>query len=441
MSKTIYVLDTNVLMTDSEVFTKFGRSNLVIPFKVLEELDKHKNRQDSTGAMTRRSTRFLDELRKKGSLYDGVRIAKGKGILKVVNSDPSLLNEDLDPTNADNRIISTVLSIMKELPGMKVILVSLDINLRVKCDSLNIRVEDYEANRAVRRTNELYSGTTERLVDDELIDQFYDGETIMLEKTDEVLHPNEFVMLRSSSDPKKTALSRFINYNKPLRRIQKNMEAYNIKPRNKEQGYAMDLLLDPSIKLVTIMGSAGSGKTLVALAAGMDQSIENEDGRGKKLPYRKLIVSRPVQPMGKDIGYLPGTLEEKMLPWLAPIHDNLEFIVGDATYLENWLDKGQIQIEALTYIRGRSIGDSYMIIDEAQNLTKHEVKTIITRIGEGTKIVLTGDVEQIDAMYLDATTNGLAHAIESLKDYEITGHVTLEKGERSEIATIAAKVL
>ncbi len=441
MSKTIYVLDTNVLMTDSEVFTKFGRSSLIIPFKVLEELDKHKNRQDSTGAMTRRSTRFLDELRKKGSLYDGVRIAKGKGILKVVNSDPSLLNSDLDPTNPDNRILSTVLSVMKAELGAKVILVSLDINLRVKCDSLKIKVQDYEANKAVKRTNELYSGSSERLVDDQLIDQFYSGEEIYLQKEEKELYPNEFVMLRSSSDPKKTALSRFVNYNKPLKRISSKVEAYEIRPRNKEQGYAMDLLLDPKIKLVTIMGSAGSGKTLVALAAGMHQSIDCMENAGKKLPYRKLIVSRPVQPMGKDIGYLPGTLEEKMLPWLAPIHDNLEFIVGDAQYLETWISNGSIQIEALTYIRGRSIGESYIIIDEAQNLSKHEVKTIITRIGEGTKIVLTGDVEQIDAMYLDATTNGLAHAIESLKEYEITGHITLQKGERSEIATIAAKVL
>ena len=220
--------------------------------------------------------------------------------------------------------------------------------------------------------------------------------------------------------------------------IHKSLPDWKIDARNKEQSFAIDMLMDPDIKIVSLVGRAGSGKTLLAIAAGLQQTIGL---RADDNHYSRLIVSRPVQPLGKDIGFLPGTMEEKMLPWLMPIQDNLKFLMGDRTSLEMYMEKGKIEIEALTYIRGRSISNAFIVIDEAQNLTKHEIKTIITRIGEGTKIVLTGDVEQIDNVYVNETSNGLAHAIEKFKEFHIAGHVTFRKGERSELATLASKVL
>jgi PhoH-like ATPase len=244
-------------------------------------------------------------------------------------------------------------------------------------------------------------------------------------------------MLISSLNEKKTALARFMNYNSPLAKItERRNGTWGLRPRNKEQSFAIDLLMDPNIQVITMIGKAGCGKTLLAIAAGLEQTLEND-----KI-YKKLVVSRPIQPLGNDIGFLPGTLEEKMSPWLMPIQDNLEFLFGsDKTTLEMLFENGTIEMEALTYIRGRSISNAFIIIDEAQNLSLHELKTIITRVGEGTKIILTGDVEQIDNVYLDATTNGLSYAIERFKDQELAGHVTLIKGERSKVATLAAKIL
>jgi PhoH-like ATPase len=276
-------------------------------------------------------------------------------------------------------------------------------------------------------------------VDDAIIDDFYEGVEVIIseEEIEEDWFPNQYLMLVSNANPKKTALARFVSHHLPLRRvIQDKIPDWNIKAKNKEQSFAIDLLLDPNISLVTLVGRAGSGKTLCAIAAGLQQTL------GIKDRFSRLIVSRPVQPLGKDIGFLPGTMEEKMLPWLMPIQDNLKFLMGDdRTSIEMYMDKGKIEIEALTYIRGRSISNAFIIIDEAQNLTKHEIKTIITRIGEGSKIVLTGDIEQIDNIYVNETSNGLAHVVEKFKDQRLAGHVTFKKGERSELATLASKVL
>jgi PhoH-like ATPase len=247
-------------------------------------------------------------------------------------------------------------------------------------------------------------------------------------------------MLVSNINEKKTALARFYNHAMPLKRINGEYKKgiWGIKPRNKEQNFALDLLMDPKVSIITLVGKAGSGKTLLAIAAGLAQVVESD----QEAPYRRLVVSRPIQPMGKDIGYLPGTLEEKMAPWLAPIQDNLQYLMGnDKETLKMYTDNGTIEIEALTYIRGRSIANAFMIIDEAQNLTAHELKTILTRVGENTKIVLTGDVEQIDNVYVDETSNGLTYAVEKLKNHELSGHVVLIKGERSKVATLAAKIL
>jgi PhoH-like ATPase len=273
------------------------------------------------------------------------------------------------------------------------------------------------------------------------VDSFYNKEPVYLdEKRYKKLYPNQFVMLISEANEKKTALSKYINSNTKLQEVvqYKNNSVWGVRSRNKEQLFALNLLMDPNIPIVSLVGKAGSGKTLLATAAGLQQVMEQDN----EPMYKRLIISRPIQPLGNDIGFLPGTMQEKMAPWLMPIQDNLQFLMGDdKSTLEMYVDKGIIEIEALTYIRGRSISNAFIIIDEAQNLTTHEIKTIITRVGEGTKIVFTGDIDQIDNVYVDATTNGLTYTIEKIKDYDVAGHVTLQRGERSKVATLGANIL
>ena len=438
--KKIHVLDTSVYLTDANSIASFGTNDVVIPLKVLEEIDKHKKRQDSVGSNARKIIRKLDNLREKGSLFKGIRIGKGKGLVSVKRFECVDLPSDFDPTIPDNEIIGVALTEKRKNPKRKVIVVSRDINMRVKCDAIGLLTEDYVVNQVVKDTTHLFTGFTTHLVDEQIIDQFYAGEEIFLEKDDIKLQPNEYLMLVSSANEKKTALARFYSYQKPLKRINGEFKKgiWGVRPRNKEQSFALDLLLDPKVPVVTLVGKAGSGKTLLAIAAGLTQVVETT----KESIYRKLVVSRPIQPMGKDIGYLPGSMEEKMAPWLAPIQDNLQYLMGnDKETLSMYTMQGTIEIEALTYIRGRSIANAFIIIDEAQNLTAHELKTIITRVGEGTKIILTGDIDQIDNVYVDETSNGLAYAVEKFKTHDISGHVTLVKGERSKVATIAAKIL
>lgn len=439
-----YVLDTSVYLTDANAIYKFDNHDIFIPLKVLEEVDNHKKRQDSVGSNARQLIRTLDDLRTKGSLEKGVRIGKGMGIVKVI-SYSSLNNiifpPDLDMRLPDHTIIATAKTIQASLPDRKTVMVSRDINMRVICDSIGIPAEDFISEKAVRTSEELYNGFVVHSVDDQIVDQYYAGEDVFIEEEDfeEPWYPNQYVMLVSNSNEKKSALAKYKNSFEPLQQVvHKDIHDWNINSRNKEQAFAIDLLLDPDIKIVSLIGRAGSGKTLMAIAAGLQQTIGL---RSENNHYDRMIVSRPVQPLGKDIGFLPGTMEEKMLPWLMPIQDNLKFLMGDRTSLELYMEKGKIELEALTYIRGRSIANAFIVIDEAQNLTKHEVKTIITRIGEGTKIILTGDIEQIDNVYVNETSNGLAHAIEKFKEYPIAGHVTFRKGERSELATLASKVL
>lgn len=442
--KKTYVLDTNVYLTDFNSIHSFKNNNIVVPFKVLEEIDKHKKRQDAVGSNARRTIRIFDELRSRGSLQNGVRLGKGKGILYVRGYEKSLLPDEFIATDPDNQIIATALS-EKQRGPRKVILVSRDINMRVKCDSLGLLTEDYNVGRIVKTASELFTGTTSHLVDDEIIDRFYEGDEIMLDEQDVILFANQFVMLVSNSNEKKTALARFYDYASPLKRINGDWSSgvWGVIPRNKEQQFSFEVLMDPKVEVVSLVGKAGSGKTLCALAAGLEQLLKpSRKGEEREGIYSRLIVTRPVQPLGKDIGYLPGTMEEKMAPWLMPIQDNLQYLLGDdRTTLEMYMTDGTIEVEALTYIRGRSISNAFIIVDEAQNLTKHELKTIITRVGEGTKIVLTGDIEQIDNMYIDETSNGLTYAVERFKKYDLSGHVTLQKGERSKVATLAAKIL
>ena len=442
MTKKIYVIDTSVYLTDFSSLRAFEDNDIVIPFKVLEEIDKHKKRQDAVGSNARKIIRALDELREIGSLHNGVPMGEGYGTVTARSYDPQLIPLDWDTEDPDNQIIATALTVKGENPESKVTLVSRDINLRVKCDSIGLATDDYQASQVIESLDEIYSGYMEMVVKDKIIEDFYNGEDIFIPKEEEGLNGNQFLVMSSEINEKKSALARFKNYNTPLLKIPNKRRVWGISPRNKEQTYALELLMDPSISLVTLVGKAGSGKTLCAIAAGLEQTLDDHPMSNQRSIYTRLIVSRPVEPLGKDIGFLPGTMEEKMEPWLKPIQDNLKFLmVDDSVTLQEYMDMGKIEVEALTYIRGRSIANAFIIIDEAQNLTKHELKTIVTRVGEGTKLILTGDVEQIDNIYIDERTNGLTYAVEKMKEHEITGHVTLKKGERSAIATLGAKIL
>jgi len=436
--KKIYVLDTSVYLTNADCIYAFKNSDILVPLKVFEEVDKHKKRQDTVGAQARKIIRIWDDLRQKGSIYKGVRIGKGLGIIRSVSAgdiSQKDLPRDLDIKIPDHLIIATAFKLQNEA-DKKVILVSRDINMRVIADAIGLPSEDFQNNQVVDNSDNIYSGYSAVLVDDQIIDRFYEKKEVFLEQPDLVL--NQYIMLVSNTNEKKTALGKFINASNPLQQLcfpKKGI--WGIKPRNKEQFFLMDALLDPQVEIITAIGKAGSGKTVIALAAALEQTLDKT-----KAEYSRIIVSRPVQPLGKEIGFLPGEINEKMSPWLMPIQDNLQFLMGnDKVTLDMYLESGTIEIEALTYIRGRSIANAFIIIDECQNLSIHEIKTIITRIGEGTKIVLIGDIEQIDNIYVNSVTNGLTHVVEKFKNFELAAHITLNKGERSRVASYAAEHL
>jgi len=459
MRKT-YILDTNVLLSDPSCLNNFKDNDLIIPMVVLEELDRHKSRSDEVGRNCREVTRILDELTKKGSLKDGVALPSG-GSLRVITAPEkkkSIKKETLDSAAVDNMIINFAMEFGKSMPD-KVFLVSKDINVRVKCSSLGIQAQDYLSLRATDNFDSLYAGVKVLTAPNEMISNFYQGSALNVKDiTNDQTYPNQLFVLKSPDANFASALCR-ASRDGSLLPLQKFENVFGVKPRNKEQNFSLDLLMNPAIKLVTLTGRAGCGKTLLAIAAGLAQL----DSIGTQPTYQKLIVSRPIHPVGKDIGFLPGTLAEKMEPWVAPVRDNLEFLLNSSSgkkfgksrikknddgqnsfndpYLDLMQQKGLIEIEAITYIRGRSIPNAFIIIDEAQNLTMHELKTIITRAGDNTKIVLTGDLEQIDNVHVDSFTNGLTHAIEKFKEFDLSGHVTLLKGERSDLATLASKIL
>lgn len=456
MKKT-YVLDTNVLLSDPNSIQSFDDNDVIIPMAVLEELDNHKSRQDEIGQNARQINRTLDGMRKKGgNLYEGISLKQG-GILRVELFDSSLVGTlpvELESSKVDNIIIAFMLGLKKK-KNINPILVSRDINVRLKCDALRISCEDYLKMRVTSDPQKFYRGVEVIDVNKGLIDSLYKNNELNLPDDlmkDKVLYPNQVVILKSStqSQTNGSAITRVHGSTRCLKPISKIEQVFGLKPKNKEQQFSLDLLMDQNIKLLTLLGPSGTGKTLLALASAIDQL----KGFGSRQCYEKIIITRPVQPLGKDIGFLPGTLEEKMEPWIAPIRDNLNFLVNNKAprnrkssggfqepYLRMLQDRGLIEIEAITFIRGRSIPNAFIVIDEAQNLSMHELKTIITRVGDGTKIVLTGDIEQIDNTHVDAYTNGLTYAVERFKEYEIAGHVTLLKGERSELATLASKIL
>lgn len=434
MSKTL-VLDTNVYLTEVNSLFSFGKSDIGIPTIILDEIDKHKHRQDTAGYNARMMNRVLDSLRRKGSLFEGVSLGRGKGKAFAAQYDPRYMPAGMATNDSDNKIIAIALKLKME--GRDVAVVSRDLNMRVKCDAFGLECHDYQPQKVIRSVEKLYDGTETLEVNEKFIDQFYANEDVFL--PDDIktsLYPNHFLILKDSNN--KSAIARYVDENKPLRRDYTYKDIWGLSAKNKEQQFAMDLLFDKSVDIVSLTGQAGTGKTLIAAACGLEQVLNSTKSQGG---YDKLIITRPVQPMGRDIGFLPGTLEEKMMPWIAPIRDNLEHLFGDRTALDMHLDQGVIEIEAMTYIRGRSISNAFMIVDEAQNLTPHELKTIITRVGHGTKLVLTGDIQQIDNSYVDAVSNGLTHAVEKFKQYDISGHVSLTKGERSNLATLASEIL
>jgi PhoH-like ATPase len=432
--KNTYVLDTNVLLHDPNALFAFEENHVVIPLSVVEEIDNHKKRQDEIGRNARAVSRRLDELRSVGQLSEGVRLPTG-GILHVeINHQAAIeFPWGLDPKKYDNRILAVVHNLQKEKTN-RAVLVSKDLNLRIKADVMGISAEDYHNDKVDYR--DLYAGFREIHVAPEELNRFY-GERRLKWDRHPAPYPQEFVVLKNSAEGSQSALCRYLNgAMHPL--IHEESFNWGVKARNKEQKFALELLLNDSIKVITLVGSAGTGKTLLALAVGLEKVLEKGD-------YKRLLIMRPVIPVGDDLGYLPGTKEEKLRPWMQPIYDNLEYLFRESAdpfhVLDHHMDRGVIQLETFTYIRGRSIPGQFILCDEAQNLTPNMIKALITRVGEGTKIVLTGDPEQIDHPYLDSSSNGLTYLVEKLKEQPFSGHVRLVKGERSMVAEMGAKLL
>lgn len=434
-----YVLDTNVLLHDPNALFKFEDNDLIVPIYVLEEIDRFKRDTTELGRNAREVARVFDALREEhGSLADGIPMNDGGSLQVFVPERRPLLEIALDPRSGDHAIIQSALVIRDRSPSKPTIFVTMDVNLRIRADALGLTTQAYE-NQAVE-PEQLNPGAIELTVSDDQFDTFYQRGAVELE--DEALYPNVCVVLRQHSNPQRTALGRYNDATRSIRKLLTPREGVvGIRPRNKEQAFALDLLLDNDVRLVTLVGMAGTGKTLLALAAGFSLSVL--DGT-----YSRLLVSRPVIPLGRDLGYLPGDVQEKMGPWMKPIFDNLEYLLLSAgsrrrgvASIDSLVREGQIEIEPLAYIRGRSLPQQYVIVDEAQNLTPHEVKTVITRCAEGTKIVLTGDPFQIDNPYVDASSNGLTVAADRLKGDPLVGHMLLTKGERSPLSNLAANKL
>jgi PhoH-like ATPase len=437
-----YVLDANVLLHDPHAIFKFEDNDVIIPIFALEEIDRFKREGSERGRNARTIARLLDDLREVdgASLARGVRLESGASLrIAIPERRPALL-VGLESGTQDLAILQTAIDVRDKDEVHPTVFVTMDTNLRIRADALGVLAETYENQRVADLESE--QSVFEVDVPGPDVDAFF-GQGSVAPPAGAPLYPNAGVMLRDVGAPNHTALGRYDPAKGQIVALRVPREGVmGVRPRNKEQSFALDLLLDDSVRLVTLLGKAGTGKTLLALAAGLKRTTE--DG-----VYSRLLVSRPVMPLGRDLGFLPGDVDEKLNPWMQPIFDNLEFLFSSGNskpgresrgFIE-LLESGTVQVEPLTYIRGRSLPHQYLIVDEAQNLTPHEVKTIITRCGEGTKVVLTGDPHQIDNPYVDHASNGLSVAADRFKRQRIAGHVVLAKGERSELAELAANLL
>ena len=510
MTKKNFVLDTNVLLTDPAALSKFGDHNIVLPITVIEELDKFKRDLSDLGRNAREVTRTLDRFRttKGHSLSKGVPTTGG-GLLRVwtdLGKEPPLPFPTLGKT-ADSLILASAL-LLKKREDLPVVFVSRDINLRLRADAVGLTAQNYEEGGETRSIEELYSGLVQVELEEEVFQRYYknnnEEQTLEVPKnTTPTIHANQCVLFKSKENPNQTILGRYREKTAVVRPIlDRRQGIMGIRERNVEQQFAMDLLLDDQVQIVTLAGKAGTGKTLLAIAAGLQKVVQEHQ-------YSKLVVARPIMPLGKELGFLPGEIGEKLRPWMEPVFDNLEFILkmhhniidddeedgghrrkslasedilqqnlehilnkhrhhpkgrvatsDDETEqqpkqqrrrqrkkysvdadIRAMLDSGVLEVQPLTYVRGRSLPGQFFIIDEAQNLTHHEVKTIVTRAGEGTKVVLTGDPYQIDNPFLDSVSCGLAIVVEKLKGQLLAGHITLTRGERSELAEMASDLL
>ncbi len=425
------VLDTSVLLYDKESIHSFPGNNVIIPITVLDELDRFKDRSGILGESARYVNRFLDFLRQKGRLDKGVLIEEENQIIKVTTHDPD--SKILDASKGDNKIIEAALEI-KNCSDEIVKVITKDINMRVKCDALGLEAEDYYKDHVDDSALDFQEKEPNIIAKNEVIDELYNEGNIEIEKVDQqfALDENSYHVIKNA-EGKKSALCIYKNQKLFLLNEFKRNSTTDVTPRNKEQRFALHALSEESVPLVCLTGLAGSGKTFIALMSGLDEMMSGK--------YERIVVTRNIEPVGRDIGFLPGDVNEKMSPWISPLMDNFRHHFKDRTYFEALMDKGQIEIAPLSYIRGRTFSNAYIIVDEAQNATIHELKTIITRIGEGSKIVLMGDTDQIDTPYIDKRSNGLSLVIDRTRGSKLSTHVHLSRGERSELATYASKVL
>jgi PhoH-like ATPase len=434
----LFVVDTSVLLYDKCSIHSFPENDVVIPLVALDELDRFKEKKGVTGESARYVNRYLDSLRKNGNLHLGVELENGQTI-RVALDGYDNVPQGLNDEDADNKMISLALCLQKQ-DKQPITLITKDINFRVKCDALGINSEDYYKDKVIQSDNESYKGFTELIVGqeyDHLIDSFFNEEDVVEDFEDLLgrkLYPNEYLIVKSGQSKSMIACLKKGKLTKVKEKG--HLEDFmGIKPRNREQLFALDLLANDNVPLVSLTGIAGSGKTFLTLMAGLDGI-----NRGK---YKRIVITRNIQPVGRDIGFLPGDANDKMLPWIAPIIDNFRQGMKDKdlTYFECMRQTGQIEIAPLAFMRGRTFSDTFLIIDESQNSTIHELKTVITRIGENSKIVLLGDTDQIDTPYIDSLSNGLTIVGEKFKSQELSGHIQLQKGERSALSFLASKIL
>lgn len=427
--KKSFVLDTNIILSDPRCIYKFDNNDIHIPLIVIEEVDRHKKGQEEKARNARAFTRDIEALRKTGKLAEGVDLYTGGKLFvtPITFVNESVLPAGLSKDKNDDIIIMTA----KDLNG---IVVSKDLNVRIKANAIGVLAEDYKAGKVKVENDKLYSGHGITHLPSIDLDEFRNTGFIKF-KGD---HDNEYYIVKADDNEKNSVLARYSVAAGGLVSLIKSNNTWGITAKNAEQRFALDALLNDDIKLVSLVGKAGTGKTLLAVAAGLTRTLEDKN-------YKRILISRPVVPMGKDIGYLPGDINEKLDPWMQPIYDNLDYLFGEHGGInQQWkmlVEQGLIKVEALTYIRGRSIPNQFLIVDEAQNLSPHEIKTIVTRVGEGTKVVLTGDADQIDSPYLDSINNGLTFAADRMKQESIVAHIELKKGERSKLADIATNLL